>query len=190
MSFPAMSRRPAFRTIVERTLFALGGLCLGWYCYVTAQASAFQHLQDQALDTALTSAAAPERPTGLVGRLEIPRLEMSVMVMEGDDDATLENAAGHLTGTALPGEAGNVVFAGHRDTFFRPLRNLRQNDEIRLTSLQGTFTYRVVQLEVVGPDDVSVLAPTDHGMLTLVTCYPFWYVGAAPKRFIVRAELE
>jgi len=125
---------------------------------------------------------------GLVGRLEIPRLHVSVIVMDGDDDATLARAVGHLPGTALPWESGNVVMAGHRDTFFRPLKDLREGDEIRMTTAHGTFDYRVVSMEIVEPDDVSVLAPTSVRSLTLVTCYPFVYVGRAPQRFIVHAR--
>jgi sortase A len=167
-----------WRTWIERTTFALGGVCLGWYCFVTAQAAAFQREQEQAL-TRVLSAERPEAPVGLVGRLEIPRLNMSVMVMEGDDSATLTRAAGHVPGTA-----------GHRDTFFWPLRLVQTDDVIRLTSPHGTFTYRVVRVQIVGPADVSVIAPTDRAVLTLVTCYPFVYVGAAPDRFIVQAEQE
>jgi sortase A len=123
-----------------------------------------------------------------VGRLEIPRLHLSVMVMEGDDDATLARAVGHVPGTALPWETGNAVMAGHRDTFFRPLKNLRSGDEIRMTTPRGTFNYRVVRTEIIDPDDVSVLAPMPNRSLTLVTCYPFAYVGPAPQRFIVQAR--
>jgi sortase A len=123
-----------------------------------------------------------------VGRLEIPRLHLSVMVMEGDDDATLARAVGHVPGTALPWETGNAVMAGHRDTFFRPLKNLRSGDEVRVTTPRGAFSYRVVRTEIIDPEDVSVLAPTPNRSLTLVTCYPFAYVGPAPQRFIVQAR--
>jgi sortase A len=125
---------------------------------------------------------------GLIGRLEIPRLNVSVMVMEGDDDATLARAAGHLPETALPWERGNAVIAAHRDTFFRPLKNIREGDAIRMTTTRGTFEYRVTGTEIVEPDDLSVLAPTTVPALTLVTCYPFSYVGAAPQRFIIHAR--
>jgi sortase A len=110
------------------------------------------------------------------------------MVLEGDDDTTLARAAGHVRGTALPWESGNAVLAGHRDTFFRPLKNLQQGDEIRMTTTRGTFTYRVARLEIVAPDDMSVLAPSPIRSLTLVTCYPFAYVGPAPQRFIIHAR--
>jgi sortase A len=111
-----------------------------------------------------------------------------VIVMDGDDDATLARAVGHVRGTPLPWESGNVVLAGHRDTFFRPLRNIRDGDEIRMTTARGTFDYRVTRTEIVEPDNVSVLAPTPTRSLTLVTCYPFVYVGHAPQRFIIHAQ--
>jgi sortase A len=123
-----------------------------------------------------------------VGRLEVPRLGVSVIVMEGDDEATLARSVGHVRGTALPWEPGNVVMAGHRDTFFRPLRNVREGDEIRVTTASGTFNYRVTGTEIVEPDDVSVLDPTPMRSLTLVTCYPFFYIGPAPRRFIIHAQ--
>jgi sortase A len=124
---------------------------------------------------------------GLIGRLEIPRLGLSVIVIEGEDKTTLRRAAGHVPGTPLPGQVGNVGITGHRDTFFRPLRNIQRNDMITLTTLQGEYRYRVVSTKVVSPDDVAVLDSTGGEFLTLVTCHPFYFVGPAPNRFIVRA---
>jgi sortase A len=124
---------------------------------------------------------------GLVGRLRIPRLGLSVMVVEGVADRDLRRAVGHIPGTALPGQSGNVAIAGHRDTFFRPLRSIRPDDTITLRTLTGAYCYRVVSTRVVSPRDVAVVAPTRHDCLTLVTCFPFYYVGAAPERFIVSA---
>jgi sortase A len=97
-------------------------------------------------------------------------------------------APGHIPGTPLPGQSGNVTIAGHRDTFFRPLRLIRKNDTMKLTTLRGEDQYRVVSTDIVAPDDIHVLYPTGRNTLTLVTCYPFYYVGPAPRRFIVRAE--
>ena len=125
---------------------------------------------------------------GVLGRLEIPRLGLSVMVVEGVDDVDLKRAVGHIPGTALLWDAGNVCIAGHRDTFFRPLRAIRRNDTITVSTLRGTYRYRVVSTSVVSPQDIQVLYPTERDSLTLVTCFPFEYVGSAPKRFIVRAE--
>jgi sortase A len=127
-------------------------------------------------------------PDGLIGRMEIPRLNLSVVVFEGTTSKTLRRAAGHITGTALPGQPGNVGVAGHRDTFFRPLRNIQPNDIITLTTLRGAYRYRVVSTKIVRPDNVAVLDPDGTEVLTLVTCYPFYFVGPAPDRFIVRAE--
>jgi sortase A len=124
----------------------------------------------------------------VLGELEVPRLGLSVMVVEGVKDGDLNSAAGHIPGTALPGQPGNVGIAGHRDTFFRPLRAIQQNDMMILSTLRGAYRYRVVSLSVARPEDVQVLSPTQHDSLTLVTCFPFDYVGSAPERFIVRAE--
>jgi sortase A len=120
--------------------------------------------------------------------MEIPRLLLSAVVAEGIDKTTLRRAVGHIPGTALPGEAGNVGLAGHRDTFFRPLKDLRIKDEIQFSTLTGDFKYEVESLTVVEPDNVGVLAPSHENVLTIVTCYPFFYIGAAPKRFVVRAR--
>jgi sortase A len=109
------------------------------------------------------------------------------MVSEGVDRKTLRLAAGHIPSTALPGQSGNVCVAGHRDTFFRGLKDLRVKDEVRFATPGGEFTYVVESLTIVGPAEVSVLAPSLENVLTLVTCYPFSYIGPAPKRFIVRA---
>ena len=134
--------------------------------------------------------AHPPSPAGVIGRLDIPGLHLSAMVREGADAGTLHRAVGHIPGTALPGMEGNVGLAGHRDTFFRPLRNIQVNDPIELETERATYRYVVESTRVVGPRDVRVLASSAGGeTLTLVTCYPFYYVGSAPKRFIVRAAL-
>jgi sortase A len=129
----------------------------------------------------------PPLPASLIGRLEIPRLKLSVMVREGADGKTLHRAVGHIPGTALPGFAGNVALAGHRDTFFRELRNIKKDDTIEFETENGTYRYLVESTDIVGPRDVGVLAASHGQMLTLVTCYPFYYIGSAPKRFIVHA---
>jgi sortase A len=134
-----------------------------------------------------TEALPAVRP--VVGRLEIPRLNLAVMVREGADEATLSRAVGHIPGTALPGNTGNVGLAGHRDTFFRALRDIRADDEIKIQTTAGTYRYAVKSTRVVTPRDVSVLQASGGETLTLVTCYPFYYVGSAPKRFIVHAAL-
>jgi sortase A len=110
-------------------------------------------------------------------------------VRAGSDARTLRLAVGHIGGTAFPGEPGNIGLAAHRDTFFRRLGEIRDDDEVRLVTPDGTFNYRVEGTQIVEPSDVWVLAPTTQPALTLVTCYPFRYVGSAPQRFIVRAHL-
>ena len=128
-------------------------------------------------------------PLTVLGRIEVPRLHMDAMVREGIGQSTLERAIGHIPSTALPGQPGNVGLAGHRDTFFRGLKDIKKDDRILLSTLEGNYEYQVESLKIVKPEDVGVLRP-DPGVqsLTLVTCYPFYYVGAAPKRFIVRAR--
>ena len=141
-----------------------------------------------------TSLPVPSEPLSeapamrsVIGRLEIPRLNLSVMVREGADEGTLSRAVGHIPGTALPGKIGNVGLAGHRDTFFRALRNIREDDAIEFETVHGAYRYVVTSTKIVTPRDVSVLAASGGENLTPVTCYPFYYVGSAPKRFIVRA---
>ncbi len=119
----------------------------------------------------------------------MPRLKLSAIAREGVDTGTLRLAVGHIPGTAFPGELGNAGFAAHRDTFFRPLRSVRQGDEVIVTTPAGVYRYSVTAVRVVDPEDVSVLDPTPETSLTLVTCYPFTYVGSAPRRFIVHATL-
>ena len=123
-----------------------------------------------------------------VAVLAIPRLGMSTVVIEGTEESELKLAPGHIRGTSLPGNGGNIGVAGHRDTFFRPLRLIRRDDTITVTTHEREYRYRVVATEIVGPADVQVLYPTKDEVLTLVTCYPFDFVGPAPKRFIVRAD--
>ena len=131
-----------------------------------------------------TSPAAD--PTAL-GRIEIPRLGLRAIVKEGGDDATLERAVGLLPGSAHPGQSGNIVLAGHRDTFFWPLQDIERGDQIRIVLPQQTYRYRVDSIRVVDPTETSALASKGVEELTLVTCYPFRYVGPAPQRFIVSA---
>jgi sortase A len=189
----------------QRALFACAILLLGYCGFALVDAWLFQRRESRDLDRLLrdrraASVAAPQpapvaslkavpAATGsLVGRIEIPRLFLSVVVVEGVDKTSLRRAVGHIPGTALPGEAGNVGLAGHRDTFFRALKDLKIKDEIQVSTLHGNFQYEVVSQRIVQPQDVWVLAPSDENVLTLVTCYPFYFVGPAPKRWIVRAR--
>ena len=131
----------------------------------------------------------PEAERGKpIGVLEIPRLGISSVVLEGDDVAELLFGVGHLSDTPLPWHDGNSVLAAHRDTFFRPLAGIRHDDIIRFTTGAAEFEYVVKETKVVEPTDVTVLDATPTDTLTLITCYPFDYIGPAPSRFIVRAE--
>jgi len=187
--------------LARHALTMAGVLALGYCLTVFLDAKLYEaretrnfarEVRLQAADKAvpldsMASAGTPRR-VGVVGQLDIPRIGVSVMVVEGVENSDLKRAVGHIPGTALPGESGNVAIAGHRDTFFRPLRSIQRDDTISLSTLQRTYRYRVVSTNVVPPEDIQVLYPTGRDILTLVTCFPFDYVGSAPKRFIVRAE--
>ena len=130
------------------------------------------------------------RAGDLVGKLEIPRIGISVMVLEGVESKTLKVAAGHVPGTAMPGVTGNTAIAAHRETFFRKLQGILPGDRIQLSTVRGTHEYSVDSTEIVGPQDTQILESQSQPELTLITCYPFYFVGAAPKRFIVHARLK
>jgi len=181
----------------HRAFFACAVLLLGFCGLALTDSWVFEWRENRDLDLLraerVTSQGTPQLrfsvlPKGLVGRIEIPRLRLSAIVMEGIGSAALRRGVGHIPGTALPGERGNVGLAGHRDTLFRPLKDLKINDEIRLSTPSGDFRYEVESLRIVGPNDTTVLAASGEQSLTLVTCYPFYYVGPAPQRWIVRAR--
>jgi sortase A len=184
----------------RNALLITGFLSLGYCCFVLLDTNIYQAYQSmrfgQELNHAQTSLgsareAAPAEaaiPGFALGKIEITRVGLTAMIMEGTDSRTLRRAVGHVRGTPLPGQHGNVAIAGHRDTFFRPLRSVHANDEITLTTLRGSYRYLVDYTQVVPPEDTEVLANSDDTTLTLVTCYPFYFVGPAPKRFVVRAH--
>lgn len=133
--------------------------------------------------------SAKHRTSGsAIGRISIPRLHLTAMVEEGTDNATLRQAVGHIPSTVLPGQRGNVAISGHRDSFFRGLEDLRKNDEVEFSTPKGTFKYEIESLVVVEPQNTSVLVSSAENTLTIVTCYPFHYIGSAPKRFVARAR--
>jgi sortase A len=185
--------------LIERVLLAGGVACLCSCAFLGVRAWIYQSANRQAPTTQVPAPSAPEAahpepavPTSLpigepIGQIEVPRLHLSAVVANGDDDGTLRVAIGHLPDTPLPWQDGNSALAGHRDTFFRQLRNIRVNDDMRVVTRYGDFAYQVKRTLIVTPDDLSVLDPTPEPTLTLVTCYPFSYVGHAPKRFIVQA---
>jgi sortase A len=195
---------------LERLLVLAGVWLLAAWTYATVEAYVYQAREDRELDAILQSAppssvtpAAPTpsaavraarqvpRPGSAIGRIEVPRLGISTMMRAGSDAKTLRLAVGHIPGTAWPGEPGNMGLAGHRDTFFRRLRDIRPDDEIRVVTPEGTHVYKVSRTLVVEPRDVWVLDNRgSESLLTLVTCYPFTYLGSAPQRFIVQAALS
>jgi sortase A len=200
-------------------LFVIGMLALGYVIFTLLEARIFQAAQSRQFqqelnglkpsfgsDKAFHSPSLPPAGGGAnraradifgiaargdspLGRIEISAIGLTAMIQEGTDARTLRRGVGHIPGTPLPGQQGNVVMTGHRDTFFRPLHNIRKDDEITLTTLNGSYRYRVDSTKVVEPEDTGVLADSDDAVLTLVTCYPFYFVGPAPKRFIVRAHM-
>jgi sortase A len=156
------------------------------------RAAASTHGQESSPVLAASEPSPPslEADPLVLGRIEIPRIGISAIVREGDDDTTLAVAVGHVPGTARPGERGNMALAGHRDSFFRALRHIQVDDVINVRALGRGYEYRVDSTEVVGAEEMRVLKPTGDTVLTLVTCYPFGYLGHAPNRFIVRARLS
>ena len=125
-----------------------------------------------------------------VALLRIPKIRLEVPVLEGTDDLTMDRAVGFIAGTARPGEDGNIGISGHRDGFFRGLKDIQEGDGIELVTATGTDTYTIDRIVPVKPTDVSVLAPRPRPSITLVTCYPFYIVGSAPKRYIVQASMN
>jgi sortase A len=188
---------------LERGLLAAGVVLAAWCAAVLVEAQFHNSLPVTAplivTQTVLpgdegaaaphpASPAAPASGT-LLGRLTAPSVGLSTTVLEGSDDATLRLGSGHIEDTPFPGQPGNVGIAGHRDTTFRPLRRIHVGDPLEFTTSDHLYRYRISRTLIVGPDDVYVLDPTDQPTLTLVTCYPFEFIGHAPKRFIVQATL-
>lgn len=207
----AVHRGTAHRWL-DRSLIAFGLACLSFFAFFTLQTAIYQRQARAEIDRMIAArraeitSSAHESPTmsrralvapshaplargSVIGRVDVPRLKLSAVIAEGDDDSTLGKAVGHLPDTPLPWQdTGNAAFAAHRDGLFRPLRDIRVNDEVNVLTLRGEFSYRVRKTQVVNPEDVWVLAPTKTPSLTLITCYPFSFVGRAPQRFIVQAE--
>jgi sortase A len=130
------------------------------------------------------------QPGRTLAVLRIPRLHLKVPVLNGTDAVTLNRGVGRIAGTAFPGVAGNLAIAGHRDGFFRSLKEVRSGDRIELATVHATYVYTVDRTLVTDPGDLSVLDQRGNASLTLVTCYPFHYIGAAPRRFVVEASLQ
>ena len=197
--------------LVETALVVVGLVCIGIYLSACAQRSMVQKSESDSFNHQLTRLIQTQEPdqsewsatrierfaeshkdantTGsAVGRLVIEKADVEVMVLDGTSDITLDQGVGLIEGTARPDEGGNVGIAGHRDSFFRGLRHLSPGDEIELATLKGLTRYQISEILVVEPEYVQVLDPTPDSSLTLVTCYPFYHIGSAPLRYIVRAE--
>jgi sortase A len=190
----AARRKSRAASWLESFLWTVGCAALGYCAFLWGRAQydqvqgnrmvdRYQFVDHRQSDVKVRPAAG-----SLVGRIEIPRLKFSAVIFEGVDDATLDRGVGHLAGTATPGELGNLVLAGHRDTFFRPLKKIREGDEIDVTGPEGPSRYRVEFTQIVAPEATEVLRSTGGATLTLITCYPFRYIGNAPDRFIVRGQ--
>jgi sortase A len=195
----AARRRSRAASWLESFLWMAGCVALGYCAFVWGRAQYDQAEGNRMVDQGqfdqgqFVDHRQPDvkvRPAvgSLVGRIEIPRLKLSAVIFEGTDDGTLDRGVGHLAGTATPGESGNLVLAGHRDTFFRPLKKIREGDEIDVTGPDGVSRYKVEFTQIVGPEATEVLRSTGGATLTLITCYPFRYIGNAPDRFIVRGQ--
>lgn len=187
------------KNLISALLIATGLALLGWWFLMQARMEATVESTRAWLHRTTAAPAAPANwldpdrsirlPAGQpLGMLSIASVHIESPVFAGTGDKTLSRAAGWIKGTALPGSRGNAGIAAHRDTLFRPLRNIKPGDEVVYYSPSGAYSYRVVWTRVVKPSDVYVLDGTETPSLTLVSCYPFYYVGSAPYRFIVRAE--
>lgn len=178
---------------------AAGIACLSWFVLYQLDAALYEQRQTALIqEPARDGSSGPEtlihstRPLRadpkVLGRVEIARLGIAGVIREGGDAKTLRRAVGHIPKTARPGEKGNMVLAAHRQQQFRALRNVRQGDRIRVTTPRGWFEYEVERIWVVDPQEVSVMDATPGRQITLLTCYPFDYVGPAPQRFVVRGR--
>jgi sortase A len=181
----------------QRLLFMTGILALGYVGFTLVDARLYEVSAKRSLEGQIqvgkersqTQPKPAVKKGDVLGRMDVPRLRISVAVLEGTSSRILRLGAGHIEGTPLPGETGNSGIAAHRDTFFRQLKDIRKDDEIQLQTATGLFRYDVEWAKVVEPDDTTVLEPsTTENTLTLVTCYPFYFIGPSPKRFVVRAH--
>ncbi len=206
---PVQSYLPEVIRAAGALLALAGGALIAFAVWVNVEASWYQSAQSREFEAMTAepivpppigllarppvpvqvSAAVPWLDPEVIGRLEIPRLDLRVIIREGISESTLRRAAGHLPGSAMPGQEGNFTVAGHRDTFFRPLRAITRQDEILVRTREKLFRYEVESVMVVQPEHTEVLQSGGEAVCTLVTCFPFDYVGPAPRRWIVRARL-
>lgn len=175
---------------LERVLWGFAAIAIVAYGSTVAERQVSQaYLNAEFVQAAASPTAVIPPGAQPVGRLEIPSIDLTAMIVEGDDARALRRGIGHIPGTALPGTSGNVGLSAHRDTFFRRVGRIRNGDTIWITTLNGRYRYLAESSAIVAPDESIVLHDVGRPALTLVTCYPFYYVGAAPKRFVVHASL-
>jgi sortase A len=194
---PRLTQTQRWARWIGRLCLTTGIIALVYVAFIVLDASRYQVSAKRSLkaqvqaakESETTQIHPPVKAGDVLARLDIPRLEMSVAVLQGTTPRTLRRGAGHIEGTPLPGEPGNSGIAGHRDTFFRQLKDVREKDEIHLQTATRLVRYEVDWMKIVGPNDTTVLEPsTGESTLTLVTCYPFYFVGPAPSRFVVHAR--
>lgn len=196
LRMPLLTRTGWLLRGVRYLLFITGILALGYVGFTLLDARLYQASAKRSLESQIhveeehkvTQPKPAVKIGDVLGRMDIPRLGVSVAVLQGTNSRMLRLGAGHIESTPLPGEPGNTGIAGHRDTFFRELKDVRSNDEIQIQTATRLFHYQVDWVKVVAPDDNSVLTPSTEATLTLVTCYPFYFVGPAPSRFVVHAH--
>ncbi|MGB8130193.1 MAG: class D sortase [Candidatus Angelobacter sp.] len=181
------------RRLISLALIVIGVVLLGyvageyWGMY-RSQKNLEAEWQHQAA-TISVPGKAPVSPDQLLTRLQIPKIQVDAIVVEGASRRELSEGPGHMKQTAQPGETGNAVITGHRDTFFRHIYELNKGDQIQVRRSGRTFTYEVTGRKIVMPEDISVIKPTNNPQLTLITCYPTYYIGPAPKRLVVFSKL-
>ena len=173
---------------IEKLLWAAGGLCAACCLFLYVQAKVAVAHADAGSPPSMRAASA-NAPGDILGHLQIPAIGLSVAILDNDDSGSLRRGVGHIPGTAMLGGLGTVALAGHRDTFLKPLRNVTPHMSVELTDRTGRYYYSVDSTEIVMPDAVDVIATRAEPELVLITCYPFNYIGAAPKRFVVHAHL-
>ncbi len=181
---------------MQAFLFVTGALAVAYVALTVLYANFYQEAASNTLEKQthaqeqqkLSRTSVDVKEGDVLGRIEIPRLGVKVAIFQGTTSQTLRLGVGHIDGTALPGEAGNIGIAGHRDTYFRALKDIRTDDEIQIQTATGLSSYKVDSVQIVTPHDTGVLAPSAKSAITLVTCYPFYFVGAAPERYVVHAR--
>lgn len=191
--------------MTELAAWALGLACASTLIYDRVEALSAQRAANDLVASARALPAARFTPTGwaptskvkpvsdpnqVLGELNIPALRLSTPIVDNDDDESLMMGAGHVRGTAMPGGLGNFVIAAHRDTYFRPLAGIHAGMKMQVVTAEGTYTYIVESTKIVTPADVDVLDMGQVPQMTLITCYPFHYIGSAPQRFVVQAKLQ